>query len=1594
MKKRSFYSILFYSILFFAVIPFFSCSDSGSDDSSDNKSEEKFDVALSDVNFDLSKLTLTAKVPLANGTVVTAACNGFSKEAQVDEGVISWDLAQAFTASVRAGKEYKVSFSAPKCKFKDESVWYFTDISYKINCNDEIVVFTDTIDSFVLPVIKVNNYDEADVEINATLKAKGSTLDLEQFKALVKQELQNPPEDETEFNNALSASCYCTITPKNVTDSAIKSKLSIRKEIVITFKYQVQVKSVKAEIYDNSLEALCFAEETPLEEGGETAGGKLSYQWQSSTTGTVNSANIEEGWSDISGATSKSYNITQDTFGKYLRVKVVQAWNDVSSGAQTLAPVYSAPTAKISNFVNTSFTSLAYDGVVLKGESPDSSKLSGTIIDILGKEFKPSDFTIEVKNKDGLNSSGECIFILSKAGYENSEVGVFVTVQNVISESNLPKLSTQTDEISAGFIKFDGIDSGLEYSLYNSGNWKAIDSGEISAQEGLVFYFRYPVKGTPNTAGYIKESEVLSLTVSKDNIGKKPKAIVLTDVNFDLTKLTLSAKTSLEKGTVIKATCSSNNHFEEAHVENGTISWNLTQAFPANVLAGKQYKVTLTADGYSSKEENIWYYTTINYKINCDDEIVIFTDSIETFELPEIKVTNYDAEDVTIDSSFRAQGANLGLEEFKELVEEELGERPDQESDFSEGLSAIYRYSISPKNVNDRDLKSKLTIEKEISITFKYQKRVNSVGVAWYDDTLEALCFEEKSVPDSEIETAGGKLSYQWQSSTNSEDGWSDISGATAKTFQLTSSSFGKYYRVKVVQTWTDVSSGSKVLDPIYSAPTAKISNYVNTSFTTLVYDGVVLKGETPDSSKISGTIFDISGNELQPSDFTIELKNKAGLNSSGECAFKLSKEGYEKSEVNVFVTVQNKIAENNLPKLSTQTDEISARFIKFDKVDSALEYSLYNNGNWKPFESGEIPAQEGLVLYFRYPANGTPNTAGYIKESEALSLTVSKANIGTKLKNIILTDVNFDLSNLTLSAKTSLENGIVIKATCSSNNYSVEAQVENGVIAWNLAQAFPVNVLAGKQYKVTLTADGYNSKEENVWYFANVKYNINCERQLLLFTNAIDIFELPEIKVFNYDAEDITIEASLRAQGANLTLEDFKALVKEELANSPDSESDFNDGLSAVYRYTITPKHVEDSELLASLTVSEEIDITFKYQVMVGSVGINRYDEYLTALCFEEETAPDSDIENAGGKITYQWQWSLDGSDNWRNIEGATTKDLLLTSNYNFVAAPDANSCYGKFFRVKVVQEWMVADGTYSAMPPLFSESTAKIVKYVNTSKSTLTYDGIVMKGEKVDLSKLKGEIVDINGTTLALSDFIITPKYDEVLNCSSKCVFVLSKTGYEDAEMTVFVTVQNVIKEDNIPNFDNAIDKISAGNIKFAQLNYDMEYSRFYQGNWKQISDEEVPAYDGLKLYFRYAAVGTPNTVGYIKESEALCRTVTQEYIGTKTSGSGIIDGIENTKLVLSKKTDSQGNITISPIIKNEPLFEGAYTFDYMIDDMKYSASIYSDKNIRMSENALVIPAGVLASDTYQILCTATVSVNGQLVKVLSTVYSLKIK
>jgi hypothetical protein len=94
-----------------------------------------------------------------------------------------------------------------------------------------------------------------------------------------------------------------------------------------------------------------------------------------------------------------------------------------------------------------------YEGLVISGNSLDEEKLfvDGNLFDDFGNEIFQYDVTIE-ESDSPLSSSVQVPVVFSATGYEDLTGNLFITV--MAAKPAVPTLSTATEEISSGFIKF------------------------------------------------------------------------------------------------------------------------------------------------------------------------------------------------------------------------------------------------------------------------------------------------------------------------------------------------------------------------------------------------------------------------------------------------------------------------------------------------------------------------------------------------------------------------------------------------------------------------------------------------------------------------------------------------------------------------------------------------------------------------------------------------------------------------------------------------------------------------------------------------------------------------------------------------------------------------------------------------------------------------------------------------------------------------------------------------------------------------------------------------------------------------------------
>ncbi|MBP5449616.1 MAG: hypothetical protein J6Y01_05800, partial [Spirochaetales bacterium] len=266
-----------------------------------------------------------------------------------------------------------------------------------------------------------------------------------------------------------------------------------------------------------------------------------------------------------------------------------------------------------------------------------------------------------------------------------------------------------------------------------------------------------------------------------------------------------------------------------------------------------------------------------------------------------------------------------------------------------------------------------------------------------YGDFEAHLYADETPSEESEAETAGGIVSYQWQISEDAQN-YTDIPNATEKTFSLTKenadSLIRKALRVKITQNYEGQEHES-----IYSEGYAVYHKMVKSE---LYYDGVLIVGEDFDTSKIKGTVTDELGNVYDERGNWVTngaLYEKGYYTASVSKSFQVImwKDLFYDTTLDVFAIVQNDLSEDELPSLSTDTYSINVGKVRFNSINKNLEISLDGGIIYEDFPDDEFNASAGQVLYLRKKAVGTPNTNGYIKESRPLTITVETKNVGRR---------------------------------------------------------------------------------------------------------------------------------------------------------------------------------------------------------------------------------------------------------------------------------------------------------------------------------------------------------------------------------------------------------------------------------------------------------------------------------------------------------------------------------------------------------------------------------------------------------------------
>ena len=263
--------------------------------------------------------------------------------------------------------------------------------------------------------------------------------------------------------------------------------------------------------------------------------------------------------------------------------------------------------------------------------------------------------------------------------------------------------------------------------------------------------------------------------------------------------------------------------------------------------------------------------------------------------------------------------------------------------------------------------------------------------------------------------------------------------------------------------------------------------------------------------------------------------------------------------------------------------------------------------------------------------------------------------------------------------------------------------------------------------------------------------------------------------------------------------------------------------------------------------------------------------------------------------------------------------------------------------------------------------------------------------------LKKIRGSLTDEFGSIYDASAFEWTTVSEleengDYIGIYSRNYFVsATKDDFYDDVESLFVMVQAVLTTSEFPSLSTDQSNISAGKIKFASVDKSLECSFDGEATYSDFPEGEIASAAGKIIYIRKKASGSPNTSGYIKESQPLEIKVAKENIGRKTSGSGLITGLALPELSLSSSSKN-GLVYVSPEIKNIDCPDDfIYVYSWFVDGTKVSSSDFSDAVVEKKDsNRLEINKVKLSAlrgkGVYQVFCTVSLYVNLESSEVIS--------
>ena len=230
-------------------------------------------------------------------------------------------------------------------------------------------------------------------------------------------------------------------------------------------------------------------------------------------------------WTTIEGQTEAYYKYNEET-DKSKKIRVTITCGGKTYKKET-APIlgklaeadvsYTGGTLTTEQKLNSS-TMLSNASAKCDGQTV--ANVTAQFVDLEGDSSEGETIIFALPYENNLSESGNIPILVTAPGYLGKYVLKYVTVKQVLSDYEMPKLSTDTVSIQSGCVKFEQILGEFEYSLSSDGSWSDdFDSPIAGLSQGSVIQVRKAAFGQAGKEGYLEASEPKSITVNKENIG-------------------------------------------------------------------------------------------------------------------------------------------------------------------------------------------------------------------------------------------------------------------------------------------------------------------------------------------------------------------------------------------------------------------------------------------------------------------------------------------------------------------------------------------------------------------------------------------------------------------------------------------------------------------------------------------------------------------------------------------------------------------------------------------------------------------------------------------------------------------------------------------------------------------------------------------------------------------------------------------------------------------------------------------------------------------------------------------------------------------